>query len=132
MNQNEKKGGKGISAPKSKKSRVTLPLYPTEDSGDEMLVATTRSSLRHDKKQGKSTKTATKPASPPPADITSEGDDDDDFADGGSDQGEALMIPLLRRFLGRENAKSYQRLPLSHPQGQARQMMTFMSWPLSI
>ena len=92
MNQNKKKGGKGISGPKSKKSRVTLPLFPTEDSGDEMPVATTRSSLRHDKKQGKSSKTATKPASPPPADITSEGNDDDNFADGGndSDQGEVL------------------------------------------
>ena len=57
-----------------------------------MPVATTRSSLRHDKKQGKSSKTATKPASPPPADITSEGDDDDDFADRGndSDEGEVL------------------------------------------
>ena len=92
MNQNKKKGGKGISGPKSKKSRVTLLLYPKEDSDDEMPVATTKSSLRHDKEHGKSIKTATKTASPPHFDITSEGDDDDDFEEGGNDldQGEVL------------------------------------------
>ena len=73
------------------KSPVTLPLYLKEDSDDEMPVATTKNSLRH-KKLGKSTKTATKTASPPSFDITSEGDDDDDFAEGGndSDQGKVL------------------------------------------
>ena len=116
MIQNKRKGGQGISGPKSKKSRLTLPLNPKEDSDDEMPVATTKTSLRHNKKLGKSTKTATQTAPLRSYDITIEGDDDDDFAEGdnGSDQGEVLNSddPSPEKK-SHKNAQTCQRLHLA-------------------
>lgn len=90
MSQGKRKSGKGPNlGPKSKKTRVTLPLYPdlNEDSGEVDMVPAIPSgpSNRRKKQQIKNSKTITISGPPLTADYSSEGDDDDDLADAVND-----------------------------------------------